>query len=82
MLFALNANNSPSMAKIIQVETPAMALSGASMSLADFPIASLFAANAGTIYPVSPGQQSDAGAGFLSNPAIIPFLDNGHNGAL
>ena len=51
-----------------------MALAGASMTLADFPIASLSAGS--LIYPKTAGQMSDAGAGFLSNPAIIPFADN------
>jgi hypothetical protein len=76
MLFALDAKNTPSIAKIIQVETPAMALSGASMALADFPIASLSASEPAAMRI---GQGGLAGAlGADLGGATIPFFDHLH----
>jgi galactose oxidase len=76
MLFALDAKNTPSMAKIIHVETPAMALSGVSPALADFPIASLAA---GEQAAMRIGQGGLAGAlGADLGGATIPFFDHLH----
>jgi Domain of unknown function (DUF1929) len=76
MLFALDAKNTPSIAKIIQVETPAMALSGASMALADFPIASLSASDPAAIQVGQGGLASALGIDLSG--ATIPFFDNLH----
>jgi hypothetical protein len=78
MLFALDAKNTPSIAKIIQVGTPAMALSGsgASMALADFPIASLSAIDPAAIQVGKGGLASALGIDLSG--ATIPFFDNLH----